>query len=135
MLDPEKMTNFIRNYFKNEEIKAVINKLSDTADVQLVFVESFITESEAPNRVDEDIIEIFVKLLAESGEKEKKKRILPELKKLGKFPIKCSEICLKHNIKDAAAFLEEMRGNREGLKTAIDLRFQVLNQGRLWINE
>ena len=119
------MTNFIKNYFKKEEIKIAINKLSDIPDVQLLFVESFISEAQGSNRVDDDIIEIFVKLLAESGDKQKRKRILPELQKLGRYPPKCVDVCRKNDIKDAAAFLEEMRGNREGIKMAIELRLEV----------
>jgi len=125
IIDPDKMTNFIKNYFKKEEIKIAINKLSDIPDVQLLFVESFISEAQGSNRVDDDIIEIFVKLLAESGDKQKRKRILPELQKLGRYPPKCVDVCRKNDIKDAAAFLEEMRGNREGIKMAIELRLEV----------
>jgi len=126
IIDPEKMTNFIKAYMKKDEIKTAINKLSDTPQVQLVFVESFINETKGMQQIDDDIVEIYIKLLAESGVKANKKKILKELQRLGRYPPKCIEVCEKVRVKDAWAYLEEMRGNREGIKKAIDLRFELL---------
>lgn len=128
LIDPEKMTNFIKSYFKKDEIKTAINKLSNTPQVQLVFVESFINEAKSMQQLDDEVVEIYIKLLAESGVKANKKKILKELQRLGRYPPKCIEVCEKVRVKDAWAYLEEMKGNREGIRKAIDLRFELLQE-------
>lgn len=113
----------IINFFKGDE-KIIIDKLASKPDVQKIFITKIINDTKL---VDDEIIEKYIKILAESKSKEERKMVLPELKKQGRYPPKCLQICERNNIKDAWAFLEEMRGNFEGIKKAIDLRNDVIN--------
>lgn len=123
-IDPETTTNIINNYFK-DEIKTIINKLSTRPDVQMSFLDKIIHEAKSPHMVDDETIELYIKLLAESNNKAGRKRVLVELKKQGRYPQRCLDICKQNNIKDAWAFLEETRGNYESIKTAIELKYEV----------
>lgn len=127
MIDPETTTSLINNYF-GDEIKNIINKLSTRPDVQMSFIEKLVHEAKTPQMVDDETIELYIKLLAESKNKASRKRVLVELKKQGRYPQRCLEICKQNNIKDAWAFLEETRGTYESIKTAIELRYMVNNR-------
>ena len=124
IIDHESTTSLINNYFK-DDIKTIINKLSTRPDVQMNFIEMIIHEAKSPQMIDDETIELYIKLLAESKDSKSKKRVLGELQRQGRFPPKCLEICKQNNIKDAWAFLEEVRGNYESIKKAIELRAEV----------
>jgi len=122
IIDPEKTKNLIYTYFKDEE-KAVILKLGRKPDVQLQFLEKIVHSSKS--FIDDELIELHIKLLCESPDEEHHKRVLPELEAYGRYPPACLEIVKAHKMKEAWAFLEEKLGSANGILVAIDLRFEV----------
>lgn len=76
----------------NEE-KAIVKKLSTRPEVQLLFLEKLIQSNRSPDFVDDELVELHVRLLCESRDPKVRKRVLPELKKYGRFPGRCLELC------------------------------------------
>ena len=123
-VDPEKATYLIHHNFKGD-IKTMITRLSGRPDLQIVFVEMSLNDSSSQSFVDSEIMEQYTILLAQSPEKAHREKVLQVLKKQDKHPPKYLDVCRKYDLKEAQAFLEEVRGSHLGIKEAIRLRYEV----------
>mmetsp|Transcript_6539 Transcript_6539/g.5869 ORF Transcript_6539/g.5869 Transcript_6539/m.5869 type:complete len:132 (-) Transcript_6539:697-1092(-) len=74
------------------------------------------------------MIELHIKLLCESNTARNRKRVLEELKNYGRYPGSCLEMCKTHNVKEAWAFLEEIKGESEGIMRAIKIKFEIFEE-------
>ena len=122
--DPQKATYLIHHNFKGD-IKTMINRLSGSPDLQIVFIEMSLNDPSSQSFVDNEIMEQYTILLAESPKKADREKVLQVLKKQDKHPPKYLDVCKKYDLKEAQAFLEEVRGSHLGIKEAIRLRYEV----------
>lgn len=121
MINREKTARLIDNNL-GDKIQDVVENLDFDAKFRLERLKTYIYKQDENSAIDEKILVLHIKYLAEADLKESK-TIKKIVQSSNKYPLNaCLQICKKHLIKDAWAYLELKRGK---ILDAISITYDV----------
>lgn len=131
MINCELTKQLIERYFKAEE-QIVVLSLSPEPEVQLEYLEKMLEGRQQGDFIDDKLLVLHIELLCRLKDKrnsqgKKRGKTILETLMANDYPQDdCVELCKKHQIKDAWAYLERKRGGSSGIHQALSLQLEVI---------